>query len=205
MSLHCHCQCPCIMTIHYLDHILSFASGAAASGLLKCGCGLNVEAFFTFWMFIFGNFVVASFFLIVVDVVVIGWEMTEGVVISSAPEKRLSVPWFELGLLLAYLWFWNILLLVAVVCFSDVVVAKTSWSENCWDSLVGDFVLVVVLWDVVAFLIRLVVCTDLRVDVVGGLIVEVFNLGLTWSQDLNKNWNYCKCSQTLMSQNLPKR
>ena len=63
------------MAINYFDHILSFVSGASASGLLKFGCGLNVEAFFTFLMFIFGNFVVASFFLILVDVVVYSWDL----------------------------------------------------------------------------------------------------------------------------------
>ena len=190
-----YCQSSWIILLYY--HILSSVSGASSFScfLLNCGCGRNVEAFFTFWVFIFGNFVVASLFLIVVDVVVDGWEMTEGEVTSTALENKLSVPWFELGLLLTFLWFWNILLrvvnfVVLVVGFCDevgikkfLVVTKTSCSESFGVALVGDFVFFIVLWDVVAFLICLVVSIDLRVDVVGCF----FNLGLTWLQDLNNN------------------
>ena len=79
---------------------------------------------------------------------------------------------------------------VLVVGFCDevgikkfLVVTKTSCSESFVVTLVWDFVFFIVLWDVVAFLICLVVSIDLRVDVVGCF----FNLGLTWPQDLNKN------------------
>ena len=81
-------------------------------------------------------------------------------------------------------------LVVLVVGFCDevgikkfLVVTKISCSESFEVALVGYVVLFIVLWDVVAFLICLVVSIDLRVDVVGCF----FNLGLTWPQDLNKN------------------
>jgi len=68
--------------------------------------------------------------------------------------------------------------------FCVVVEAIISCSENFGDAVVGDFhfLLVVVLSVVANFLTCLVVCIDLGVVVEGGLIVEVFNGGLTCLQ-----------------------
>ena len=77
-----------------------------------------------------------------------------------------------------------------VLVFCVVVEAIISCSENFGDAVVGDFhfLLVVVLSVVANFLTCLVVCIDLGVVVEGGLIVEVFNGGLTCLQGL-KNAN----------------